>query len=111
MERFTDNDSPCHTSGGEERIAVGDFVTEICAARAERHVADWASSGAAGKQSGDEGKGKQFGYVGKRVRLKSHATGSVEPPRLAQSHFTALSLHSFVSALKSMERVKGIEPS
>jgi hypothetical protein len=46
-----------------------------------------------------------------RIRLKSHATGSVEPLRLAQSHFTALLLHSFVSALKSVERVKGIEPS
>ena len=55
MESFTDNDSARRASGGDERIAVGDFVTEICAARAECHVADGARSGAAGEQASDDG--------------------------------------------------------
>ena len=39
--------------------AVGEFVTEICPARAERHVADGLRDGAAGEQAGyglDAGK-------------------------------------------------------
>ncbi|MCI0745664.1 MAG: UbiD family decarboxylase [Verrucomicrobia subdivision 3 bacterium] len=63
MERFAHNDSARCASGGDERIAVRDFVTEICTARAERHVADGTCGGAASEQASDESEEKQFGCV------------------------------------------------
>jgi hypothetical protein len=42
------------TGGGNEWIAVGKFVAEICPARAERHVAYRARGGTVGEQPGDE---------------------------------------------------------
>ena len=56
MESLAHDDSARRASGGGERIAVGKFVAEIRAARAERDVADGARGGATGEQAGDEGE-------------------------------------------------------
>lgn len=56
MERFADDDSARRAGGGGEWIAVGEFVTEVCAARAERHVADGTRGGVAGEQASDDGQ-------------------------------------------------------
>ena len=44
MERLADDDSACRASGGDERIAVGDFVPEIWDANnyALQPLAPWA---------------------------------------------------------------------
>ena len=60
VESFTQDDSTRRASGGGERIAVGKFVAEIRAARAERGVGDWARRGATRKQADDENAKKRF---------------------------------------------------
>ena len=60
MERLAHDDAACRAPGGGERIAVGKFVAEIRAARAERGVGDWARRGATRKQADDENAKKRF---------------------------------------------------
>ena len=38
MERLTDDHPACRASGGYERVAIGEFVAEVCAARAEWRI-------------------------------------------------------------------------
>lgn len=63
VERFTDDHSTGCAGCGHEWVAIGEFVTEVSAARAEGHVADGARGGATGKQSGDEDEREEFGGV------------------------------------------------
>jgi len=60
MERLADNHPACRARGGDERVAIGEFVAEVCAARAERHITDGARGRAAGKQTGDEDEREEF---------------------------------------------------
>ena len=60
VESFAQDDSTRRASGGGERIAVGKFVAEISAARAERGIGDWARRGATGKQADDENAKKRL---------------------------------------------------
>lgn len=53
VESLADNDSTRRANGGGERIAVGKFVAEIRAARAERDIADGPRGRATSEQAGD----------------------------------------------------------
>ena len=58
------DDAARRASSGGKRIAIGEFVAQVCAACAEGHVADGARSRATREQAGDEGDEELFGYVG-----------------------------------------------
>ena len=63
MERLADNHPACRASGGDERVAIGEFVAEVRATRAERDIADGACGGATGEQAGDEDEREEFRNV------------------------------------------------
>jgi len=61
VESFTQEHAACGTGGRCQRIAAGELVAEVRAARSEGGIADGARGGAAGEQGDSESATQSFG--------------------------------------------------